>query len=118
MNTADLRAALLALPATSEDFPFGPETAVFRVAGKMFALIPLDEAAVKINLKCDPDRAVVLRDTWAAITPGYHMNKRHWNTVELGQDLPDEAIPELIQHSYELVVASLTRKARVSLLGR
>lgn len=112
MSTAELRAAVMALPAATEDFPFGPDTAVYRVGGKMFALISLDEASARINLKCDPDRAINLRELWRAVSPGYHMNKRHWNTVEAGLDLPDEAITELIAHSYALVLASLTRKER------
>ncbi len=115
MNTADLRAAVMALPAATEDFPFGPDTAVYRVGGKMFALISLDEASARINLKCDPEQAINLREMWKAVTPGYHMNKRHWNTVEPGVDLPDEAITELIAHSYALVLASLSRKERTLL---
>ncbi len=117
MNHAELRSRLLALAWATEDFPFGPEAAVYRVGGKMFALVPQDVARVAINLKCDPERAMVLRATWTAVTPGYHMNKRHWNTVTLGGDLPDEALDELILHSYTLVRASLTKKELAALFA-
>lgn len=117
MSNADLGRALLELPGATEDFPFGPEAAVYRVGGKMFALVMQDAVPPRINLKCDPERAIILRDTWAAITPGYHMSKRHWNTVTLGLDLPEEALPELIAHSYELVLSSLPKKDQARIRG-
>jgi len=107
-----LRAHCLSLRGATEDFPFGPEAAVYKVAGKMFALQPVDAPQVSISLKCDPLRAVMLRDTFAAITPGWHLNKRHWNTVRVDGSVPDDDVLELIEHSYALVVAGLTRKQR------
>jgi len=107
-----LRAHCLSLPGASEDFPFGPEAAVYKVAGKMFALIPVEAAPPSISLKCDPLRAAMLRDTFAAITPAYHMNKKHWNGLLIDGTVPDDDVLELIEHAYTLVVASLTRKQR------
>lgn len=108
---------LLAFPETSEEFPFGPEAAVYKVAGKMFALLIPDDMPARMNLKCDPDRAVVLRDEHAAILPGYHMNKRHWNTLELDGSLPDDFVEELIGHSFDLVVAGHKRAVRERIRG-
>jgi len=110
-----LREALLARNGTVEEFPFGPEAMVFKVTGKMYALIAWEEDPLRISLKCHPERAVALRETHDAITPGYHFNKRHWNTVALDRSLTDELVTELIDHSYELVVAGLTRAQRESL---
>ncbi len=106
----------LAKPEVEDTFPFGPDTLVMKVAGKMFALSGMDEADFRINLKCDPERALDLRDRYSAVRPGWHMNKTHWNTiyVEEGQ-LTDRQLEELIDHSYELVVASLTKKKRAEL---
>ena len=113
MTFDELRDYCLAKPVTEETLPFGPDTLVFKVAGKMFALTGLDEADLRVNLKCDPDRAVELRERHPEIRPGWHMNKHHWNTVYLEDgDLPDALVRGLIDHSYELVVASLTRKKR------
>ena len=95
-----------------EDYPFGDGTAVFKVAGKMFALVPLGAPPGSVSLKCDPDRAVQLRRRHAAITAGYHLNKRHWNTIQLDGTVPGDELAELIGHSYELVVASLPRAER------
>jgi predicted DNA-binding protein (MmcQ/YjbR family) len=105
-------AACSAKPGAVEDYPFGDEVAVFKVAGKMFALVPLGEAPGSVSLKCDPDFATSLRDRYAAITPGYHLSKRHWNTVTLDGSVPGEEVLELIDHSYDLVVARLTRAQR------
>jgi predicted DNA-binding protein (MmcQ/YjbR family) len=114
MNVEQLRLACLGKRGTSSDFPFGPETLVFRVMGKIFALIPLD-ASPRINLKCDPGWAEILRQTYSAVTPGYHMNKRHWNTVLLDGTIPDGEIDEMIDHAYLLVVKSLKRADREQL---
>jgi predicted DNA-binding protein (MmcQ/YjbR family) len=105
-------AECLAKPGSVEDYPFGEEVAVFKVAGRMFALVPLGPAPGSISLKCDPARSVALRARYSAITPGYHLNKRHWNTVALDGSLPDEELAELIDHSYDLVVARLPRAQR------
>jgi predicted DNA-binding protein (MmcQ/YjbR family) len=106
-----------AKPGSAEDYPFGDGVAVFKVAGRMFALVPLGEDAGSVSLKCDPDLAADLRRRYAAITPGYHLNKRHWNTVLLDGSVPDEELSELIDHSYQLVVARLPRARRRELLG-
>jgi predicted DNA-binding protein (MmcQ/YjbR family) len=108
-------AACLAKPGSAEDYPFGDGAAVFKVAGKMFALVPLGGSPGSVSLKCDPDLAAELRQTYPAITPGYHLNKRHWNTVTLDGSVPEEEVLELIDHSYELVVARLSRAERARL---
>lgn len=105
-------AACGAKPGSVEDYPFGPEVAVFKVAGKMFALVSLGAPPGSVSLKCDPDLAVGLRRQHAAITAGYHLSKRHWNTVTLDGSLPHEQLLDLIDHSYELVVARLPRAER------
>ncbi len=101
----------------TEEFPFNFDTLVFKVKGKMFALCNLKEEVSRVNLKCDPDFALALRQKYDAIIPGYHMNKKHWNTVYMDGRLSDELIKELIDHSYDLVVAKLT-KAQRKALGR
>jgi len=105
-------AACSAKPGSAEDYPFGDEVAVFKVAGRMFALVSLGPPPGSVSLKCDPDLAAVLRDRYAAITPGYHLNKRHWNTVALDGSVPAEELLELIDHSYDLVVGRLPRAQR------
>lgn len=115
LDREELRAHCLSLPDAYEDFPFGPDPAIYKVAGKLFALVPLGEGQTSISLKCDPTRAVMLRDTFAAITPGYHLNKKHWVTVRVDGTVPDDDVLELIEHSYALVVAGLTRKQRETL---
>jgi predicted DNA-binding protein (MmcQ/YjbR family) len=116
LSADDLKAACLALPGAVEDFPFGEETSVFKVAGKMFAAGGLGEAPpLRINLKCDPELAIGLRRSHPAILPGYHMNKRHWNTVVVDGSLADRMVLDLIEDSYDLVVASLTKAQRAAL---
>jgi predicted DNA-binding protein (MmcQ/YjbR family) len=105
-------AACGAKPGAVEDYPFGDEVAVFKVAGRMFAMVPLGEAPGSVSLKCDPGLAVGLRGRYAGITPGYHLNKRHWNTVTLDGSVPAAEVRELIDHSYDLVVAGLSRAQR------
>ncbi|MGW6456422.1 MmcQ/YjbR family DNA-binding protein [Streptomyces sp. NPDC055078] len=114
MRAADLKAFCLEFNDAVEEFPFGPETSVFKVAGKVFALSSLDGEPLTVNLKCDPDLAVQLRADHSAIVPGWHMNKRHWNTVTVG-DLPDRMVRELIEDSYDLVVAGLPKAVRLRL---
>lgn len=114
MNPESLREYCLSLPAASEEFPFDEQTLVFKVKGKIFALTDVDEFA-SINLKCNPERAVELREKYSSILPGYHMNKKHWNTVLLDDSLPDKLLMELILHSYDLVIAGLPKKLKTEL---
>lgn len=104
-----------AKPGAAEGYPFGDEVVVFKVASRMFALVSLGGLPGSVSLKCDPDLAVGLRARYAAITAGYHLSKRHWNTVELDGSVPEDELLELIEHSYELVVARLTRAERDTL---
>jgi predicted DNA-binding protein (MmcQ/YjbR family) len=115
MTLDTFHAHCLALPGAEETLPFGPNVIVYKVAGKMFALTDPEEVPAKAGLKCDPERALDLRDRYEDIVPGYHMNKKHWNTVTLDQGLPSNLIIELIAHSYQLVVASLPKKLRETL---
>ena len=110
-DLADFRAYCLAKPNVTEGTPFGPDTLVFKVGGKMFALASLDEIPPRVNLKCDPDRALDLRDRYEEVQPGYHMNKKHWNTVELGGADSRPGTADWIDHSYELVAPAQTEKA-------
>jgi predicted DNA-binding protein (MmcQ/YjbR family) len=112
----ELRAFCLSFNAAVEDFPFNPETSVFKVQGKLFALTNLDARPLTVNLKCDPEDAIRLRGEHPGlIIPGWHMNKRHWNTVTADGDLPDRLLRELIEDSYDLVVAGLPRAERLRL---
>jgi predicted DNA-binding protein (MmcQ/YjbR family) len=114
--TADeLRACCLAQAGAIEDFPFGPNTSVFKVAGKMFALTALGQTPLEVSVKCEPEIALDLRRSYAAIRPGYHLNKRHWNTVTLDASLPDQLVRDLIEDSYDLVVSALPRRMREEL---
>jgi predicted DNA-binding protein (MmcQ/YjbR family) len=115
MKPSELRDHCLSLPGAEETFPFGPENSVFKVAGKMFALSRLDAAPLRISLKCDPSLAEQLRAAHASVIPGYHLNKRHWNTVIIDGSLGPEAIGDLIEDSYDLVVSNLPRARRNAL---
>jgi predicted DNA-binding protein (MmcQ/YjbR family) len=112
MDLAKFREYCLSKPQTTEGTPFGPDVVVFKVGGKMFALASLDEVPATANLKCDPDLALELRDRYEQVTPGYHMNKKHWNTVEIENGIPDIELRKMIDHSYELVVSSLPKSKR------
>jgi predicted DNA-binding protein (MmcQ/YjbR family) len=114
MNRAQLEAECLSKKRATKEFPFGADVAVFKVMGKMFALIPVG-GAVSISLKCDPIRAEMLRQTYPAITPGYHLNKRLWNSVEMDGTVPEDEVVDLIDHSYQLVVNGLAKKQREEL---
>lgn len=105
------------LPGATETFPFDKTTLVIKVQNKLFALVDVEEPT-GINLKCDPERAIELRERYEGIQPGYHMNKTHWNTVALDGSVDDSLIKELIVHSYELIVASLPKKLRDELENR
>ncbi|MDA3867203.1 MAG: MmcQ/YjbR family DNA-binding protein [Salinivirgaceae bacterium] len=115
MNVEDLRNYCLSKKHVTEEFPFDDVTLVFKVAGKMFALIGLDHVDLSIALKCDPERAQVLRSTHSAIGPAYHMSKTHWNGVRIDGTLKPEFVHELIDHSYELVVSKLSGKLKKEL---
>jgi len=112
MDRDKLQALCLALPGASEEFPFGDEVSVFKVGGKIFAACGLDEEPLRLSIKCDPDLAVQLRANHPAIVPGYHLNKRHWNTVTLDGSLPDQSVTDMLADSYDLVVASLPKARR------
>jgi predicted DNA-binding protein (MmcQ/YjbR family) len=108
---AELRAACMTLPGAVETFPFGPDCSVFKAPnGKMFALSVLTNDPVDVSVKCDPDRAVGLRATYAGIVEGYHLNKRHWITVTTNADVPDDLVRDLIDDSYELVTPRRSRR--------
>ncbi|HDY98519.1 MAG TPA: MmcQ/YjbR family DNA-binding protein [Pseudomonas sabulinigri] len=114
----DLRRYLLSKPEAEESFPFGPEAAVFKIQGKMFALLLERDGVASVNLKCDPEQAIGLRDLFTAVTPGYHMNKRHWNTVRDDGSIPVGELQRMIDHSYALVVKGLNRTQRLGLEAR
>jgi predicted DNA-binding protein (MmcQ/YjbR family) len=111
MNRNELVAYCLSKHGTEEDFPFGDEVSVFKIMGKVFALIPIGEP-LQVSLKCDPTLAIMLRETYPGVTPGYHLNKRHWNTILVDESIPNDEIYEWVDHSYELVVKGLTRAQR------
>ncbi|MFI1416498.1 MmcQ/YjbR family DNA-binding protein [Streptomyces sp. NPDC020731] len=116
MTPQQLRALCLSFNAAVEEFPFNPETSVFKVLGKLFALTNLDAEPLTVNLKCGPEDAIRLRAEHPdLIAPGYHMNKRHWNTVTVDGTLPDRLVRELVEDSYDLVVAGLPRADRLRL---
>jgi len=115
MNAGELRDRCLCFSGAVETFPFGPKTSVFKVEGKMFALSQLDAESLRVSVKCEPRLAEALRAAHAAVTPGYHLNKRHWNTVIIDGSLPDEAIRDMIEDSYDLVVSSLPRSRQEAL---
>lgn len=118
MDIESLYQFCLAKKGVTEHFPFDEDTLVFKVGNKMFCLLSLKDWEAghpKLNLKCNPERAENLRNEFEAVKPGYHMSKIHWNTVQLGQDLPMNQILELINHSYDLIVQSLPKKVREDL---
>ena len=112
MSLVSLREFLLSLPGATEDTPFGPEFLVYRIAGKMFALVNWQAEPLTINLKCEPELALLLREIHPEVKPGWHMNKQHWNTVTLVEDLDTDLWQSWIEHSYEGVVAGLPRARR------
>jgi len=115
VEAAELRRWCLAQSGAVEDFPFGPEHSVFKVGGKMFALSTLERTPLAVSAKCEPELALQLRDTYTAIRPGYHLNKRHWNTITLDGSLSDQLVRELIADSYDLVVSALPKRTREEL---
>jgi predicted DNA-binding protein (MmcQ/YjbR family) len=115
VDANELRQWCLRHPGAIEDFPFGPEHSVFKVAGKMFALSALDRAPLEVSVKCEPDLAVELRSSYDGIRPGWHLNKRHWNTITLDGGLPDQLVRDLVEDSYDLIVSALPKRVRQQL---
>ena len=115
MTGGELRDLCLIFPGSAETFPFGPETSVFKVAGKMFVLCRLAESPLRVSLKCEPSLAEQLRAAHPAVSPGYHLNKRHWNTVIIDGSIPEQAIKDMIEDSYDLVVSRLPPSRRRAL---
>jgi predicted DNA-binding protein (MmcQ/YjbR family) len=119
MDLAQFREYCLSKSCAMEGMPFGPTVLVFKVSGKMFALAALDDVPTTVNLKCDPDWALELRDRYEQVTPGYHMNKKHWNTVEIEGGIPDLELRKMIDHSYDLVAKGLPKaKAKAAAQSR
>ena len=119
MHIEEFRDYCLGKPFSTEGFPFDESILVFKVAGKMFALTDIDSFN-SVNLKCDPQKAIELREKYMGIRPGYHMNKKHWNTIDTSSDVPGALLIELIDHSYDMVVKGLPKKVRdkiIALLG-
>lgn len=116
VTSAELRDCLLSFTGAEETFPFNPQTSVFKVGGKMFALSQLDEVeSLRVSLKCEPRLAEALREAHPAVIPGYHLNKKHWNTVILDGTLSDQAVREMVEDSYDLVVSKLPKAERTAL---
>ena len=115
MDPDQLRRCCLSLTGTEETFPFGPENSVFKVGGKIFALSRLDGDPLRVSLKCEPALAEQLREAHPAVIPGYHLNKRHWNTVIIDGSLPDEMIADMVEDSYDLIVSKLPEARRRAL---
>lgn len=119
MTGAELKALLLRRPESYEDTPFGPQVLVYKIRHKMFATLSrvpgTADDLLGMNLKCDPQQALILREQYAAVRPGYHMNKTHWNTIILDGSVPDDELGWMVHHSYALVTRSLPRRMRIAL---
>lgn len=118
MTPKELATYLLAFPEATEENPFGPEVDVYKVAGKMFAILDPDDETPSISLKCDPALALELRAEYDAVSAGYHLNKDHWNTVRLDGTVPEVEVREMIAHSFDEVLSGMTKAARVRLNGQ
>ena len=116
MDRESLRRYCLSKPGAFEDFPFGPGVAVYKVKGRMFALLPVESHPPSISLKCDPQLALMLRETYPAVTAGYHLNKRLWNSIRVDGSVPDDEVFEMIDNSFAEVISHLPKKDRESLL--
>lgn len=116
MEPEDIRKVFLSFPKVTEETPFDETTVVYKTAGKMFALTSWDPNPLRFNLKCDPERALKLRDQHACVLPGYHMSKKHWNTVIYDGSVEDDMFLEWVKHSFEMVAKSLPKKVQVELL--
>ena len=115
MDHESLREYCMKKPGVTEELPFGIDTLVYKVMGKMFLLTGLEHRPIQVNVKCDPEQAIELREKYAEVFPAYHMNKKHWNSVETGGSVSDKTILKMIDDSYELVVASLPKRLREEL---
>lgn len=115
MHIEELREYCLSLPLVEEKFPFDEKTLVFYIAGKMFCLANIEEFNT-LNVKCDPDKALELRANYQAVEPGYHMNKKHWNTIKVNEDVNDDLINQWIKDSYNLVILTLPKSKRPNLI--
>ncbi len=118
MDFDELRRYCLAKPGATEEHPFGPGALVLKVGGKMFAIIGEDSEPLTVSLKCEPEIALMLRDAHASVTPGYHLNKRHWNTVSLDGTIDEDLVREWIDDSYDLVIEGLPRSLRNAISSR
>ena len=118
MNYKEAKDYLLSKPEAIEDYPFYPDVLVPKVRGKMFATLSETDGIAEMNLKCDPDEALALRDIFPSVKPGYHMNKKHWNTVVLDDSIPPNEIKRMIDNSYLLVVSKLRRLDRIALMAK
>ncbi|GHA67962.1 hypothetical protein GCM10009007_05620 [Formosimonas limnophila] len=118
MGIEDWRAFFLSMPAAIEDMPFGPEVLVYKVAGKMFGLLAWQGEPLSMNLKCEPNLAIDLRAQYTTVTPGYHMNKKHWNTITLDDTVSDDMVKDWLRASYNLVCLSLPKKVQNELQCR
>lgn len=115
MNIEDFREYCLQKKHAEESLPFGDSTLVFKLNNKIFALLSLNDGSNSCNLKCDPERAIELRSTFEGVVPGYHMNKKYWNTVSFNEDVSDHLVHDLVNHSYELVFSSFSKKIQEEL---
>ena len=118
MSEENLEKILLAKNGSLKEFPFDEETAVYKVMNKMFALVSFKEGLLNINLKCLPEDTLGYRDIYECVIPGYHMNKKHWNTIIINGEMKDEILVDIIDESYDLVVSKLTKKDKTQLLQR
>ena len=115
MNLSELTSTLLAFAGATEEYPWGPSPMVLKVGGKMFAIVGLEADPLKISLKADPEDAVVQRNMYEAVQPGYHLNKEHWNTVTLDDSIPDKLLKQMIDESYQLVSKKHSRKVKLEI---
>ena len=112
MNIESLRECCLSKPGAEETLPFGPDTLVYKVGGKAFLLTGLDNEELRFNVKCDPDKAIELREEFPCVLPGYHMNKKHWNTIVVDGSVSSKQLKEWVDHSYELVAKTLPKNRK------
>ena len=115
MNLSELTSTLLAFAGVVEEYPWGPSPMVIKVGGKMFAIVGLEADPLEISLKADPEDAIIQRNMYEAVRPGYHLNKEHWNTVTLDDSIPDKLLKQMIDESYQLISKKLSRKVKLEI---